>query len=119
MNIMLINDHALITPVAGETILDGVTRDSLIHIARDRGLEIEERPIGIQELTDAFHSGEKIEIFGCGTAAVISPVCCVSIQGVEYDPYHKEDAEMFKLKAALDDIRKGKIPDPYGWNHFV
>ncbi len=119
MNIMLIKNHALITPVAGETILDGVTRDSLIHIARDRGLEIRERPVCIRELTDAFLSGEKIEIFGCGTAAVISPVRSVSIHGVDYDPYCEEDAEMFKLKATLDDIRKGRIPDPYGWNHFV
>ena len=119
MNIMLIRDHRLITPPAGETILGGGTRDSLIHIASDIGLEIEERPVCIQELTGAFRSAEKIEIFGCGTAAVISPVCCVSIHGVEYAPYHREDAEMFKLKAALNDIRKGKIPDLYGWNHFV
>lgn len=119
MNIMLIKNNKLITPFAGETILDGVTRDSLLHIARHTGLETEERPVPVQELTDAFHSGDKIEIFGCGTAAVISAVSCVSIYGTDYYPYSKEDAVMFKLKAALDDIRKGKVPDRYGWNHFV
>lgn len=119
MNIMLIRSNKLITPLAGDSILDGVTRDSLLHIARDQGMEVEERPISITEIAEAFSAREQIEIFGCGTAAVISPIRSIGIEGVEYFPYHEPDARMFRLSRELDGIRKGAIADKFGWCHFV
>ena len=119
MNIMVIRDNKLITPLSGETILEGVTKNSIIHIAKGLGIEVEERSISYNELVEAFTNEENVEIFGCGTAAVVSPIKCVNINGTDYYLYIKEDALMFKLKTVLDDIRKGRHHDTFGWNYFV
>jgi branched-chain amino acid aminotransferase len=119
MNIMVIRGNKLITPLSGETILEGVTKNSIIHIAKELGIEVEERSISYNELVEAFTNEEKVEIFGCGTAAVVSPIKCININGTDYYPYIKEDALMFKLKTVLDDIRKGRHQDTFGWNYFV
>lgn len=119
MNIAIVIDNRLITPKLSTSILDGVTRSSIIQIARDMGMIVEERKVQLQELIDEFQSGKKIEIFGVGTAAVISPVKCINILGTEYHPYTANDATMFKLKKQLDNIRKGRISDKYNWNWFI
>lgn len=119
MNIMVMMGNKLITPFSGETILEGVTKNSIIQIAKALEIEVEERPISYKELIEGFSKEEKIEIFGCGTAAVVSPIKCININGTDYYPYFKEDAIMFKLKTVLDNIRKGRQQDTFGWNHFV
>lgn len=119
MNIMLIKDDCLITPALSNTILDGVTRNSLIQIAKDFHWNIEERPIGVNELTNDLKDKNRFELFGAGTAALISPIACVNIAGVDYYPYVGADAKMFQLKKALDDLHRGIIEDQYGWNYLI
>ncbi|GGF23105.1 branched-chain amino acid aminotransferase [Echinicola rosea] len=116
MNLMFIIGDKLLTPPAGETILAGVTRDSLLQIARDMGWPVEERPISLVELQEAFEAGKKVEAFGAGTAAVVAPFALIHLDGNDYKPYIADDAKMFQLKAQLTAVRSGKVKDPYAWN---
>ena len=117
MNVMFVIDGKLITPPLGDTILDGVTRDSLLTIAADKGIECEERPITVDELVFAFRNRTISEAFGAGTAAVFAPSETIHIDGVNYHlPEYSPENLMFKIKTTLEEIRLGKIADPYGWN---
>jgi branched-chain amino acid aminotransferase len=121
MNIMFVIDDILITPSLEQgSILAGVTRDSVITIAKDWGLKIEERTISIAEVTDANNRGKLQEVFGTGTAACISPV------GILH--YHNEDIVINgnkigpiaqKMYDYITGIQYGEIEDRYGWNVHV
>jgi branched-chain amino acid aminotransferase len=119
MNAMFFIDHILITPPLSGSILDGVTRDSLLAIAREKGLTVEERAISYKELQRAFEEGKRVEAFGAGTAAVIAPIASIAIDGTSYQCYTGADAVMFQLKADLYNIRKGISPDTHHWNHII
>jgi len=115
MNIGFIINNVFITPILEETILKGVTRDSVLTILKDIGIKTEERKISIDEVVDAYRKGEINEIFGMGTAAVIS-----LIKELKYkDIVLKFDTSSFiiaaKVKHQLNQIRQGKIKDNYGW----
>jgi branched-chain amino acid aminotransferase len=119
MNAMFVIDNVLITPALSGSILDGVTRDSLIAIANDKGIKLEVRPIRYSELIAAFDAGKRVEAFGAGTAAVVAPIAVISMNGVNYDCYTGEDAIMYRLRNYLLGIRKGDEPDTHGWNHII
>ncbi|WP_256006729.1 branched-chain amino acid aminotransferase [Pedobacter deserti] len=119
MNIMLIAGDTLITPPLSNSILDGITRDSLLQIARDMNLSVEERPVSHQELRMLLEAGEQVELFGAGTAAIVSPISCIQINGVDYYPYAQGDAMMFRLKESLEGVRRGKSEDVHHWNYFI
>jgi branched-chain amino acid aminotransferase len=119
MNAMFCIDNVLITPALSGTILDGVTRDSLLTIAREKGVNIEERQISYHELIRAFEAGKKVEAFGAGTAAVVAPIEIIAIGHKEYNCYVGEDAMMFKLQKELYNIRKGIMPDANNWNYII
>lgn len=119
MNVMFMIDEVLITPPLSGTILDGVTRDSLIILAGDLGIEVEERKISYKELEQAFRSGKRIEAFGVGTAAVISPIETIDIHGRQYHPDVSDQAVSRRLKQELQAIRTGTKPDVYGWNYVL
>lgn len=118
MNIMFVIDDVLITPsLAAGTILEGVTRDAVLTIARDSGIKVEERPITVEEIFDANKSGKLQEIFGTGTAAVISPVGLLSynnekiiINDMKIGPYAQ------KFYNTITGIQYGEIEDKYNWN---
>lgn len=119
MNAMFYIDNTLVTPALSGSILDGVTRDSLLSIAREKGMKVEERQISIAELQAAFEAGKRVEAFGAGTAAVIAPIASITIGDKAYDCYVGEDATMFTLKKALYDIRTGIAPDAHKWNYIL
>lgn len=117
MNVMFVIDGKLITPPLSDSILDGVTRDSLLQIAKLLDIETEERPVSVDELKLAFAENCISEAFGAGTAAVIAPINLIQIDGVSYHlPQYNHESTMFKLKKKLQDIRVGKTNDVYGWN---
>ncbi|UCS95752.1 branched-chain amino acid aminotransferase [Echinicola marina] len=116
MNLMFIVDGVLLTPPTGETILSGVTRDSLIQIAKDFGWQVEVRPISLDEIKQAFDIGKKVEAFGVGTAAVVAPFELIQLDKVNYQPYVGDDAQMYQLKQKLTAIRSGAEEDTYGWS---
>ena len=74
MNMVVRIRDEFVTPPLEGTILGGVTRDSIITLLRDWGLQVNERPIGMEEIISAHRRGDLREVFGCGTAAVITPV---------------------------------------------
>lgn len=84
MNLFLVFDDTLVTPPLGGTILAGVTRDSVLTIARDKGMRVEERLVAIDEVLEGASSGRLKEAFGSGTAVVISPVSALVFRGREY-----------------------------------
>ncbi|MGY3211914.1 branched-chain amino acid aminotransferase [Mucilaginibacter sp. HD30] len=119
MNVMFVIDGTLITPPLTDTILDGVNRDSFLTLARSFQIPTEERPIGIKELTEAFDQGAKIEAFGVGTAAVLTQIREIDVNGQSYFPGVVDNGVAATLRNALQAIRTGKQPDDHSWNHLV
>jgi len=120
MNIIFVIDDTLITPPLSDTILDGVTRDSLLTIAKTLGYKTEERPISLDELEKAFHNNAISEAFGAGTAAVVAPVKTIHIRGTDFHlPEYSHENLSAKLKQNLEYIRTGRADDIYGWNCII
>ncbi len=119
MNAMFVIDNVLVTPELSGTILDGVTRDALLTIAKEKGITVVERHISYNELIHAFENGKKVEAFGAGTAAVIAPIEIIAIGHKQYTCYTGEDAIMYQLQSELYNIRRGITPDTHHWNHIV
>lgn len=119
MNVMFYIDDTLITPPLSGTILDGITRDSLLTLAKEMGIKTEVRQVSRTELANALEAGKKVEAFGAGTAAVVAPIEVLSINGKEYNCHVGEDAVMYRLKNALADVRKGIVPDNHHWNYII
>ena len=120
MNAMFVINNTLVTPPLSDSILDGVTRDSLLTIANDLGYPTEERPVSIAELEQAFKEKNITEAFGAGTAAVVAPIETIHINGVDYSmaPYN-ENSVHNKLKNRLELIRSGQLADVHEWNCIV
>lgn len=119
MNAMFVIDDKLITPALSGTILDGVTRDSLLTLAKEAGVTIEERQISYQELITAFENGKRVEAFGAGTAAVVAPIKTITIGHKEYTCNTDDDALMYRLQQLLLGIRKGNAADTHNWNYII
>lgn len=120
MNLLFVIDDKLVTPPLSDTTLDGITRDSLLEIARQLGIPIEERPVGITELKQSFEEGRITEAFGAGTAAVIAPISVIGIDGELYQlPFYTSHSIQFQLKKELEAIRSGNKGDVWGWNSIV
>ena len=119
MNIFFVHaDGSLRTPPLSGTILPGITRDSLIRIARDEGLTVREEPYAIDQWRADTASGALAEAFACGTAAVVTPIGRVA--GPDYGfPIGNGDTGPVtaRLSARLDAIQRGRAPDPHGWRH--
>jgi branched-chain amino acid aminotransferase len=115
-NIFFVFDGELVTPPTGGTILDGVTRDSVIHMARHHGTTVTERPVTIDEVIEKLENGTLQEIFASGTAAVISPVGLIGYKDNTYDVNGGQVGPIAKnLYDELTGIQNGIVEDPYGW----
>lgn len=120
MNIMFVIGDTLITPPLSESILDGVTRDSLLTLANDLGYKTEERPVAVDELEKAFRTNMITEAFGAGTAAVVAPIQTININQVDWHVQAYTSASISsRLKQKLDNIRTGVEPDMHGWNYII
>jgi branched-chain amino acid aminotransferase len=120
MNAMFVINNILVTPPLSDSILDGVTRDSLLTLAGHLGYKTEERPVSIDELEKAFRDKTIAEAFGAGTAAVVAPIQTIHINGIDYSlPQYSHESLMYKLKLKLERIRTGKEEDVYGWNCII
>ena len=141
MNMFFVIGGALVTPALTDSLLDGVTRDSLLTLALHKGLTVEERRVSVGELKEGLERGLVREAFGAGTAAVISPIRAIGIDGVNYPLAVVSEAGAgsgmaatrggegagiaagesvaLLLKEELDDIRYGRKPDLFGWNSYI
>ncbi len=115
MNVFFrINDTLLTAPVS-ERILDGITRKSLIDMAKKQGIEVEVRPVLVSELVEASKNGSLKEIFGAGTAAVVNPIIGYSYQDVYYELPKIENSFALQLKEQLTNIQHKLAEDTFGW----
>jgi len=120
MNLMFIINGVLVTAPTGDTILDGVTRKSVIQIAKDWGFEVQERLLSVKELVEGISSGQVTEAFGAGTAAVIAPIQTIGFEGKDYElPARKENDFSAKVFAEISQIRLGEIADTRGWIYKI
>ncbi len=119
MNILFRIGDKLVTAPTSERILDGITRKSLLEIAKSEGIEVEVRPITVQELMDASSKGELKEAFGCGTAAIISPIKEIGYKDQLMKMSQKENRWSELLKAKLFEIQTKTGEDKFGWTKQV
>ncbi|MCC5942634.1 MAG: aminotransferase class IV, partial [Balneolaceae bacterium] len=120
MNIFFLFDGKLVTPQLGGTVLPGITRRSVLALAKEWGIEVEERKISISEVIESAENGSLKEVFGAGTAAVISPVGLIHHQGKtitldqeKIGPFAK------KMFDTITGIQYGKVDDAHNWVHSV
>ncbi|MBI4964706.1 MAG: branched-chain amino acid aminotransferase [Desulfomonile tiedjei] len=116
MNIFFRINGEILTPALEGTILPGVTRDSVIRLAGDWGLKVTERAVSIEEVVRAAENGSLKEIFGSGTAAVVSPVSHFMFQGTDYKVADGKTGEVAaRLFEEITGMQTGTKPDPYRW----
>jgi len=116
MNIVLVKkDGTLVTPDS-DSILEGITRDSILQLAEDRGHRVERRPVTLDEWRDGVASGDITEVFACGTAAVITPIALLKGPDFEVGSADAPAGELtLSLRQELTDIQYGRIEDRHGW----
>ena len=120
MNLMFIFDDTLVTPVLGDTILKGITRDSVLTLARHWGMKTEELKISVEELVDGLQSGRVKEAFGAGTAATIAHIELIGHEGKNYYLPPVETRKFSnRVLAELDGMKRGTREDSFGWIHTV
>jgi branched-chain amino acid aminotransferase len=113
MNIVFVHkDGTLVTPQS-DSILEGITRDSLLQLARDRGHAVEERRVPLSEWRDGVASGDIVEVFACGTAAVVTPIG--ALVGDGFDEPQPLGELALSLREELTDIQYGRREDKHGW----
>ncbi len=120
MNVLFLVGNKLITPPVSETILAGITRDSILQLAREWDYQVEERRISVDEMLGWLHDGELKEVFGAGTAATVAPIEAIGIGDRDYElPEFSTWTLAPRLSKELDSIKRGLIPDRFGWNFKV
>lgn len=120
MNLMFISKGTLTTSPISDTILNGITRKSILAIAKDWGIPVEERQVDVQELVNGIKSGEVTEAFGVGTAATIAQIKTIALEGVDYDlPVITEEMFQVKINTYLEDFRKGNVEDKFDWRQEI
>ncbi|MEU4496663.1 branched-chain amino acid aminotransferase [Streptomyces sp. NBC_00210] len=118
MNLYFVYEDKIVTPELTGSLLAGITRDSLLKLAKDLGYEAEETRISIDQWRGDTENGTLKEVFACGTAAVITPVGLVKSAGGDWKQSGGEPGEVtMRLRKALLDIQTGKAEDVHGWTH--
>ena len=116
MNVMFKINGEIITPILTGSILPGITRKSCIEVLRKLGYTVTERLFSIDELTEALENGTLEEAWGCGTAAVVSPIGKLAFNDEEYVIGGGKIGEVTqRLYDMLTGIQWGKAPDYFGW----
>ncbi|RME20006.1 MAG: branched-chain amino acid aminotransferase [Bacteroidetes bacterium] len=116
MNVMFVKNDVIITPELSETLLAGITRDSIIKLAKEKNIPVEERKVPIEEILKGIEEGSVTEAFGVGTAATVAHITAIGYEGRDYvlPPVEKRRYST-SLEKELRDIRKGRIPDNFQW----
>ncbi len=120
MNVMFVIDDVLVTPALNDSILAGITRHSVLELARHWGMSVEERKISVKELVTALKENRVQEAFGAGTAATIAHIELIGHEGINYVlpsiPQRKFANKVFQ---ELENIKRGVNPDEFGWIHRI
>lgn len=116
MNVVFHIGNKIITPKSSDTILDGITRKSVMEIAKDWGYETEERKVSIAEVIEAIKNGSLKDAFGAGTAATIAPIKTVNFEGKDYELPETENRDFSnKVLEYLNHYKHGKVEDKFNW----
>lgn len=116
MNVVFHIGDKIITPKSSDTILDGITRKSVIEIAKDWGYETEERKVSIAEVIEAIKNGSLKDAFGAGTAATIAPIKTINFEDKDYELPETENREFSnKVLEYLNHYKHGKVEDKFNW----
>jgi len=119
MNVwVVLDDGTIVTPELSGTILEGVTRDTILTLARDLGRDVEERRIDIDEVRKGVDNGRVTEIFACGTAAVVSSIGRLAWRGGEV-ALPTDTPVAAEIRQNLIAVQHGQAPDRHGWLHPV
>ena len=120
MNLMFVINDILVTPPTGDTILEGITRDSILRLAKNQGIPVEVRPVKVREVIDAIEKGTMQEAFGAGTAATIAPIALIGYDGRDYQLPPVEGWKYSnQILSTLNGIKAGEIEDRYDWVHTI
>ena len=120
MNVMFKIGGEIVTPALTGSILPGITRKSCIEVLKDEGYTVNERLLSVDELGEALKNGTLEEAWGCGTAAVVSPIGELCYKGVKYTINNGEIGKVTQhLYDTLTGIQWGKIEDKYGWTYPI
>ena len=120
MNVMFKIGDEIVTPMLSGSILPGITRMSCLEVLKKEGYKVSERLISIDELAEAMEKGELKEAWGCGTAAVVSPIGELCYKGVKYPVNNGEIGEVTQhLYDTLTGIQWGKLEDTFGWTKEI
>jgi branched-chain amino acid aminotransferase len=121
MNLFFVyDDGSIVTPELSGTILEGITRDSILALAGDLGHDVVERQVSIDEWREGCADGSITEVFACGTAAVVTPVRALKWPGGEAVAADGEAGKVtLDIRSALVDIQYGRAPDRHGWMQNV
>jgi branched-chain amino acid aminotransferase len=118
MNLFFVfKDGSVVTPSLDGTILRGITRDSIVTLLKDRGVNITERKVTLAEIRDAASKGELAEVFACGTAAVVTPVGVFKSREEEIKISDEPGELTASIRAELTGIQYGVVEDRHGWMH--
>ncbi len=115
MNVFFRIDNKLITAPTNDRILDGITRKSVIQIAKDINIDIEVRPFSVDELVSSANNKSLKEVFGAGTAVVILPISGFGYKNIDYNINLPENSYAKRIKKIITDIQYNVSKDPYGW----
>lgn len=116
MNVMFVINDTLITPALSDSILAGITRDSVLKLATQWGMKVEERKVSVDEILRAARQGTLQEAFGAGTAATIAHIELIGFEGKDYYlPPIAERKFANRVYNELEGIKRGERPDPFGW----
>lgn len=117
MNIMFVSGNTIITPPTGDTILQGITRDSVLTLARDWGYDVQERPVSVDEIEELIKNDKLDEAFGVGTAATIAPFSLIGFESKDYNLSNFENWTFAnKVLTEMTNIKMGNTEDIHGWN---
>ncbi|HLN79046.1 MAG TPA: branched-chain amino acid aminotransferase [Nocardioidaceae bacterium] len=120
MNLYFVHDDGtIVTPELSGTILEGITRSSIIELCRQQGWKVEERKVSVDEWREGVASGRITEVFACGTAAVVTPVSTLKWRGGEVSGGEETGPVTQQVRRALVDIQYGRAEDTFGWMHRV
>jgi branched-chain amino acid aminotransferase len=116
MNVMFVIEDTLVTAPLSDSILAGITRDSVLKLARHWGMKVEERKISVREIVDGLQKGKVTEAFGAGTAATIAHIELIGFEDKDYYLPPIADRKFSnRVLEELDGIKRGTKPDPFGW----
>jgi branched-chain amino acid aminotransferase len=119
MSIVFRIKDKLVTPKTSDTILDGVSRKSVIQCAKDLGIDIEERDVTVKEILLEYQNGNLKEIFGCGTAAVVAPISSFGYKDNKYELEILNNSYASQIKKLITDIQQNCCEDKHAWRYKI